>query len=569
MSSARVLRRALRSRFASTSSESSPLFSSSSSSSSAAAHVEPAVPSSSSSSSRGENRYDASSLKSDIINHIGQPTFQTHPHLFSGDDDLTPGISKSEYASRRTRLGKLLPENAVAILLSGDVSYYPNTVIPHASYRQDSDFMYFTGMMQPHSAAMIIKGREDAPLRYVLFTRRYDKRDEIWNGWRAHPEVAETFFGCDESVAIESMEEYLRKVLKSSSSSSSSFLSGGLSTARKVFMDKERFATTAHGNQVLKVVTDGAFPTQALKAKSQALRWRKSESELILLQKSASANLEGIVAAMRRSRTNEVVTERDLMNVHEYTVKSLGADRLAFPTVMGASNRATIVHYYQNDRIVHPNDLCLMDAGCEMNGYVSDITRVWAGGSETASFVNDYQKAVYDRVCDVRAAVLAKLERDIRSQTPVSLHDLHVACVDATCDVLVDLLPSQTGGESITKNSLLSKGKYAQYFPHAVSHWLGMDTHDTPLIPGSTSIEKGVCFSVEPGLYFDPNDTTLPKSLRGVGARVEDEVCLNVRGEVDVLSRAVPVDREELDAFITSNSSTSAATTTTTTTSQK
>ena len=567
MSSARVLRRALRSRFASTSSESSHLFSSSSSSSSSAAHVEPAVPSSSSS-SRGDNRYES---EQNIINHIGQPTFQTHPHLFNGDDDLTPGISKSEYASRRTRLGKLLPENAVAILLSGDVSHYPNTVIPHASYRQDSDFMYFTGMMQPHSAMMIIKDREDAPLRYVLFTRRYDKRDEIWNGWRAHPEVAETFFGCDESVAIESMEEYLRKVLKSSSSSSSSFLSGGLSTARKVFMDKERFATTAHGNQVLKVVTDGAFPTQALKAKSQALRWRKSESELILLQKSASANLQGIVAAMRRSRTNEVFTERDLMNVHEYTVKSLGADRLAFPTVMGASNRATIVHYYQNDRIVHPNDLCLMDAGCEMNGYVSDITRVWAGGSETASFVNDYQKAVYDRVCDVRAAVLAKLERDIRSQTPVSLHDLHVACVDATCDVLVDLLPSQTGGESITKNSLLSKGKYAQYFPHAVSHWLGMDTHDTPLIPGSTSIEKGVCFSVEPGLYFDPNDTTLPKSLRGVGARVEDEVCLNVRGEVDVLSRAVPVDREELDAFITSNSSTSAATTstTTTTTSQK
>ncbi len=168
MSSARVLRRALRSRFASTSSESSPLFSSSSSSSSSSAHVEPAVPSSSSSSSsRGENRYES---EQNIINHIGQPTFQTHPHMFNGDDELTPGISKSEYASRRTRLGKLLPENAVAILLSGDVSYYPNTVIPHASYRQDSDFMYFTGMMQPHSVAMIIKDREDAPLRYVLFT---------------------------------------------------------------------------------------------------------------------------------------------------------------------------------------------------------------------------------------------------------------------------------------------------------------------------------------------------------------------------------------------------------------
>ena len=199
--------------------------------------------------------------------------------------------------------------------------------------------------MQPHSAMMLIKDGEDEPLKYVLFSRRYEKRDETWNGWRAHPEVAKAFFECDESVAIETMEEYLRNFLKTPNS------------RRQIFMDRERFTTTTYGNQVLKVVTDGAFPTQALKAKAQALRWRKSESELKLLQKSASANLEGILAAMRRSRTNEVVTERDLMNVHEYTVKSLGADRLAFPTVMGASNRATIIHYYQNDRIIHPNDL--------------------------------------------------------------------------------------------------------------------------------------------------------------------------------------------------------------------
>ena len=477
--------------------------------------------------------------KSELINRIGQPTFSTHAHLFNSVNELTPGITKSEYKSRRTRLGELLPENSVAILISGDVSHYPNTVIPHANYRQDSDFMYFSGMMQPHSAMMLIKDGEDKPLKYVLFSRRYEKRDETWNGWRAHPEVAKAFFECDESVAIETMEEYLRNFLKTPIS------------RRQIFMDRERFTTTTYGNQVLKVVTDGAFPTQALKAKAQALRWRKSESELKLLQKSASANLEGILAAMRRSRTNEVVTERDLMNAHEYTVKSLGADRLAFPTVMGASNRATIIHYYQNDRIIHPNDLCLMDAGCEMNGYVSDITRVWAGGSKTATFVNNYQKAVYDRVCDVRSAVLAKLERDIRSQTSVSLYDLHMTCVDATVEVLVDLLHSN-GGESVTKNSLLSKGKYAQYFPHAVSHWLGMDTHDTPLIPGSTTIEKGVCFSVEPGLYFDPDDITLPKSLRGVGARVEDEVCVTLRGAVDVLSKAVPVDREKLEECIAS-----------------
>ena len=185
--------------------------------------------------------------KSELINRIGQPTFSTHAHLFNSVNELTPGITKSEYKSRRTRLGELLPENSVAILISGDVSHYPNTVIPHANYRQDSDFMYFSGMMQPHSAMMLIKDGEDKPLKYVLFSRRYEKRDETWNGWRAHPEMAKAFFECDESVAIETMEEYLRNFLKTPIS------------RRQIFMDRERFTTTTYGNQVLKVVTDGAF----------------------------------------------------------------------------------------------------------------------------------------------------------------------------------------------------------------------------------------------------------------------------------------------------------------------
>ena len=141
----RILRRSLRSCFASTSSPSPSLqqqrissgASSSSSSSlfSSSAHVEPDFPDNASSAHKKDTG------ESELINRIGQPTFSTHAHLFNSVNELTPGITKSEYKSRRTRLGELLPENSVAILISGDVSHYPNTVIPHANYRQDSDFM--------------------------------------------------------------------------------------------------------------------------------------------------------------------------------------------------------------------------------------------------------------------------------------------------------------------------------------------------------------------------------------------------------------------------------------------
>ena len=94
----------------------------------------------------------------------------------------------------------LKPENSVAILISGDVSHYPNTVIPHGVIDKIPILCILCGMMQPHSAMMLIKDGEDEPLKYVLFSRRYEKRDETWNGWRAHPEVAKAFFECDESV---------------------------------------------------------------------------------------------------------------------------------------------------------------------------------------------------------------------------------------------------------------------------------------------------------------------------------------------------------------------------------
>jgi len=496
------------------------------------------------------------------VNKIGQPQQNTHEHLFKHENEsardlrnrnasyLTPGISRAEYKRRRRKLLELLPENSVAILCSANVSHYANTVIPYQMYRQDADFAYLTGCLQAHAAMILVKNKNgnnnNDSSSFYLFTREFDRRDEVWNGPRAHPEIAGKYFDADESFAIENLEDVLRKLVSDQSV--------------KIFIDKERFVGDKLAAQALKALA--MRECRVLKAKTQSLRWKKSDDEFKLLQRSAEANLEGILEAIKISRGSNKnksssssssssssfvdITERDLMNAHEYKVKSLGADRLAFPTVMGASNRATIVHYHQNDRMIYPNDLCLMDAGCEINGYVSDITRVWAGGSENAEFKNDYQKACYDAVAHVRNVVIQKLERDVASGTSVSLNDLHLACVAATAEALADLLPNET------KNSLVANNKYQKFFPHAVSHWLGMDTHDTPLISSTTPIEPGNCFSVEPGLYFDVDDISVPKNLRGVGVRLEDEVCVDNRSIVKVLSDRIPCDRVDFDRFLAS-----------------
>ena len=301
-----------------------------------------------------------------IVNAIGQPTSATHPHLIESDEFLTPGILRAEYRSRRKALGDLLPENSLALMCSGVVSTYPGTHIPSPiAYRQCADFHYFSGVTQPHAAMALIKRSRSDPLEYVLFCRRKEERDEIWNGPRLHPEIAREHFEADSSSELEDLANTVRQLISDD--------------RMRVFMDKKWFEKE-HAD-VLEVLNGRS--TQTLEIKAQTLRWKKSVSEIALLKKSATVNIRGILEAVRASRglggvssttKHGPITERDVVNAHEYVVKSLGADRLAFPTVMGASDRATVIHYHQNDRVIHPNDLCLMDAGCEMHGYVSDVT---------------------------------------------------------------------------------------------------------------------------------------------------------------------------------------------------
>ena len=449
---------------------------------------------------------------------VGQPTPETHPHMM-GVGELTPGFSAREYAERRGRLAQKLPPHSVALLAAASPAHLPNTVIPYPAYRQDADFAYLTGVLQPGCVAMVARGSDAADAMFALFVPPRSTREETWNGARVCADAAVAYFGADE--AFERGPGTTREILRR------------LAKARAVFADedaaRDRFVAAALSAAGVAGASGAAI--KPLRPLVHALRWRKSRAEIDAMRASVEADIQGFHAAMRVSAPGRV--ERDAAAEHERAVKRRGADRLAYPSVVGSGARALVIHYAAMDAVMREGDALLMDAGCERAGYVSDITRTWPVRGPFASAQADVYDAVLE--CNEKCAAAAG--------PGISLSELHALSVRLLTESMRDL-----GVRNVANGA---NGAYAKYYPHAVGHWLGMDTHDTPSVSTSTPIARGCAFTVEPGLYFPVDDEDVPKGLRGVGVRIEDNLAVDPEtGAVEVLSRNLPTRRDEQEALL-------------------
>ena len=454
---------------------------------------------------------------------VGQPTPLTHPHLM-GVGELTPGFSAREYAERRGRLAEKLPPHSVALLAAASPAHLPNTVIPYPAYRQDADFAYLTGVLQPGCVAMVARGSDAADCAFALFVPPRSERQETWNGARLCANAAIEYFGADE--AFERGPGTTREILKR------------LAGADAIFADedaaRDRFVAAALGTAGVarssrpKIAETRIKPLRPL---VHALRWRKSRAEVDAMRLSVEADIAGFHAAMRVSGPGRA--ERDAAAEHERAVKLFGADRLAYPSVVGSGAGALVIHYAAMDALMRDGDVLLMDAGCERAGYVSDVTRTWPVSGAFTSAQADVYDAVLD--CNEKCAAAA-------AQPGVSLSELHALSVRLLTASMRDL-----GVRHVASR----RGAYAKYYPHSVGHWLGMDTHDTPSVSTSAPIARGCAFTVEPGLYFPVDDEDVPKGLRGVGVRIEDNLAVDPEtGALEVLSANLPKRRDEQEALL-------------------
>ena len=427
-------------------------------------------------------------------------------------------MDKNEYHRRREKLFETIGDG-VAILPAYDYKTMSNDV--HYEFRQQSDFLYFTGFEEPNSVALFEGSKEK---KYSLFVPKKDKNFEIWNGRRYGVEGAIKIFGADEAFQIEEFEEKFKEIVKEYTHVSFpkgenvKFENLVLSIISNVSKSKER-----QGQDPINI-TDLTYDLHKI-------RLIKSEYELNIIRKSAEISSNAMILGMKVTKVG--MKESDVEAVIEYQYAKYGAVRPAYPSIVGAGENATILHYIKNNDYLKNNDLLLIDAGAEYLGYASDITRTWPINGK----FTDEQKEIYEIVLNCQ-------KRCIEAVKPgVTINILQKLAVEEISKGLLKL-----GLVEGDLSTIIDEEKYKRYFMHGIGHFLGLDVHDTSMLGRDYALTENSYITIEPGIYI-PNEDDIPIGYRGIGIRIEDDILVTVDGNEN-LTKKVPKEISEIERIV-------------------
>jgi Xaa-Pro aminopeptidase len=271
------------------------------------------------------------------------------------------------------------------------------------------------------------------------------------------------------------------------------------------------------------------------------LRLVKDDAELDEMRAAVAATKQGfddVIAAMPRITAHER-GERVIEGVFFTRARSEGSD-LGYGTIAASGPHACILHWTRNDGPVAPGDLVLIDAGVELPSlYTADITRTLP----VSGTFSPVQRRIYEAVLEAADAAFAIVRPGIR------FRDLHSAAMDVIARKVgewgLPMLPAdELAGVERTDR---------RYMVHGTSHHLGLDVHDCAAARRELYmdgvLEPGMVFTIEPGLYFQPDDLTVPPEFRGIGVRIEDDVLVTEDG-YENLSAAIPRTPDAVEAWI-------------------
>ena len=432
-------------------------------------------------------------------------------------------VPRAEFARRRRQLMRSMGRDSIAIVPAAPVRLR-NSDVEYA-YRQDSDFHYLTGFDEPESVAILIPGRAQA--EYVLFVRDRDPARETWDGHRAGTAGARRDHDADDAFPIGDIDE---------------ILPGLLENREKVY-----YAMGTHPDFDQRVVgwvnglraqaKHGRHAPQEFVALDHVLhdmRLYKSRAEIEMMREAARIGAAAHVRAMQACAPGRHEYEIAAEIAHEF--RRHNAEHSYLPIVGGGEN-ACILHYRENDAALRDGDLLLIDAGCEYQKYASDITRTFPVNGRFTST----QRAVYEIVLEANLAAISKVRPGNHWNEP------HDAAVRVITQGLVRL------GLLKGRVPTLEKAQaYRRYFMHRTGHWLGMDVHDVGDYKVGDEwrvLEPGMVLTIEPGIYIPGNARGVPKRLRGIGIRIEDDVVVT-KGGCEVLTVGVPKRAGDIEALM-------------------
>ena len=418
-------------------------------------------------------------------------------------------------------------------------------------YRHDSYFHYLTGFDEPKSGLVL---RADG--HCVLFCRDKDVEQEIWEGRRLGPQAAPEALGVDEAHAIAELDALLPEMIKHQSTVWTLFgtpgspeqrVTGWLATAR----DRSQHGSGNPGTH------------RDLSPLLDDMRLIKDAQEIATMRRAGAISAGAHARAMRycaqrfraepMGSVREYEIEAELL--HEF--RRHGAQSPAYTSIVAAGANACVLHYAAGDAKLAAGELCLIDAGCELNGYASDITRTFpATGRFSAA-----QRELYDIVCAAQEAAAAATRPGARHR------DAHDAAVRVLARGMLDtgLLSRDTHGQL---DDVIASAAYRQFFMHGTGHWLGRDVHDVGeylaldeaafdqpdglggriVKQPSRVLQPGMVVTLEPGLYVRPAEG-VPERYWNIGIRIEDDALITDTG-CELISRGVPVKAGEIEAWM-------------------
>jgi len=423
-------------------------------------------------------------------------------------------LTVNDFVQHRQTLLSQMQDNSVAIIPSA--SFQPRNRDVDFPLRQDSDFFYLTGFTEDN--ACLVLSKKQGELTTVLFCQPKIKEQEIWEGIRLGPDAAVQTLAVDEAQSIEELDTKLPELMADTEAVYAAWGS------KKPWDER---LIQAIEKVKMKVRTGVTAPTAmlAIEPLLHEMRLIKGAAEIAHMSEAAELSAQAHIKAMQAVKPG--MMEYQLEAIIQHHCAMAGGRFVAYPSIVGSGDNACILHYTENSQEIKDGDLILIDAGCEINHYASDITRTFPANGK----FSDEQKALYQIVLDAQFAAIDAVKPGNHFNHP------HEAALRVITQGLVDL-----GLLSGDVDKLIEDEAYKPFYMHKTGHWLGLDVHDVGQYKQQgewRTLRAGMVLTVEPGLYVAPDEESVDAKWRGIGIRIEDDVLVTADGHT-VLTASVP-----------------------------
>lgn len=392
----------------------------------------------------------------------------------------------------------------------------------HYPFRYDSYFYYLSGFREPESVLVVIAG--DAP-RSVLFCREKNEEREIWDGYRYGPEQAAEVFGFDEAHPISQLDELMPGFLADQPAVYCHLGADTTWDARVMRWLNEVRGRVRAGVTAPPTVSD-------VNVLLDEMRVVKDAAETDVMRRAGKISAAAHRRAMQLARPGlgEFAVEAELL--HEF--RRNGAQYPAYTPIVASGAHACVLHYIENDGILADGELLLIDAGCELDGYASDITRTFPVNGRFSS----PQRDVYELVLAAQSAAIEKVKPGNRWTDP------HDAAVRVLAQGFVDF-----GLLDGPLEQVLETESYKKFYMHRTGHWLGLDVHDAGEYKRKgewRELVPGMMLTVEPGCYIRPG-AGVPEHYANIGVRIEDDALVTASG-CEIITADAPKTVADVEA---------------------